>query len=351
MTIVATTLLEHWRTLRAAEPQIRARDAAERLGVGEAAVLDARRGTGEVHRLAPRGVALGAVVEGLSRAGRIMTLTRNDVAVHETHGTMGAVSISGAMGQVTGAIDLRLFLSRWHVAYAVAEENRSGLRRSIQVFDAAGAAVLKVYAVERTDAIAWSVVTASRVDPDDEPIRFAPQRGPNPDRPDPEIDTDALRRDWRSIEHSHDFHGLLRRHGAGRLQALRLAGEDLARPVPTGAVQATLDGAAGSGLPIMCFVGNPGCIQIHSGPIHTVRPMGPWLNVLDPDFNLHLRTDRVASVWRVVKPTLSRGPITSLELFDAADTLICQFFGQRAAGQAERPEWGRLVAEVEGCAS
>ncbi|MBK0398252.1 hemin-degrading factor [Limibaculum sp. M0105] len=351
MSTSTTTLLDEWHALRAAEPQIRARDAAEWLGVSEGKLLDARRETGDVARLAPRGAGFATLIEGISGVGRIMTLTRNDAAVHETHGRMGEVSISNVIGQVTGQIDLRLFLSRWTVAYAVEEEVRSGLRRSIEVFDAAGTAVLKVYAVDGTDPGAWSELTKGLLDPDGGPTSFAASRPPAPDRPDAEIDVEALRRGWLALEHSHDFHALLHRNCAGRLQALRLVGEDLARPVAEGAVQALLDGAAASGLPIMCFVGNPGCIQIHSGPVQTIKPLGPWLNILDPEFNLHLRTDRIASVWRVVKPTASRGRITSIELFDAQGTMACQFFGQRAAGQPERPEWSRLVATAAETAS
>jgi hypothetical protein len=37
----------------------------------------------------------------------------------------------------------------------------------------------------------------------------------------------------------------------------------------------------------MCFVGNRGCIQIHTGPVKNIKIMGPWLNVMDPGFNLH----------------------------------------------------------------
>lgn len=56
------------------------------------------------------------------------------------------------------------------------------------------------------------------------------------------------------------------------------------------------------GVPIMVFVGNPGLIQIHTGPVRRIERMGPWLNVLDPDFNLHIREDRIGETWLVRKP-------------------------------------------------
>jgi putative hemin transport protein len=45
----------------------------------------------------------------------------------------------------------------------------------------------------------------------------------------------------------------------------------------------------------MVFVGSPGCIQIHSGPVKNIKVMNEWLNVLDPDFNLHVREDLIHS--------------------------------------------------------
>lgn len=83
--------------------------------------------------------------------------------------------------------------------------------------------------------------------------------------------------------------------------------------------------------------------------VSTIKMMGPWLNVLDEAFNLHLRTDLVASTWLVTKPTKQRGPVTSLELFDARGRLACQFFGVRPAGGEEREDWRRIAhAAAEG---
>ena len=53
----------------------------------------------------------------------------------------------------------------------------------------------------------------------------------------------------------------------------------------------------------MIFVSSRGCIQIHTGEVRKLLPMGPWFNVMDPNFNLHLREDHVASAWVVKKPT------------------------------------------------
>lgn len=70
--------------------------------------------------------------------------------------------------------------------------------------------------------------------------------------------------------------------------------------------------------------------------------MGPWLNVLDPRFNLHLRADHIAEVWAVSKPT-QRGPAVSVEAFDARGALILQIFGRSTASRDCRPQFDALV--------
>ena len=77
--------------------------------------------------------------------------------------------------------------------------------------------------------------------------------------------------------------------------------------------------------PVVILVGNPGCIQIHSG---LTGLTGPWINIMDPRFNLHLPGDRIAEVWHVVKPTAT-GPAVSIKDFDAEGELSLQIFAYR----------------------
>ncbi len=108
-------LLAREAALRAGGATPRMRDAAAALGVPEAALIEARRATGAARRLRPADgpEGFGAVIARLPEAGEVMALTRNEACVHETHGTYAPPAIEGAMGQVVGEIDLRLFLSRW----------------------------------------------------------------------------------------------------------------------------------------------------------------------------------------------------------------------------------------------
>jgi putative hemin transport protein len=326
----------------------RARAAASRLGVTEAeAVASAlgREGRLAAVRLAPPWPAL---FEQLPALGEAMALTRNESAVHEKVGVYEAMSHDGQVGLALGkAIDLRIFYAHWAHAYAVAEEHSEPgqpVRHSLQVFDAYGDAVHKTLLRPRSDRAAWRRFVERNADARQQPgvdLLVRPARtAPAPDETE-QATIDALRNAWAALRDTHQFSGLLRRFGLARTRALRLAGREFAAPLAPRAVRALLARAAATAQPIMCFVGNAGMIQIHTGPVFRVESTGPWINVLDADFNLHLREADIAELWLVRKPT-DDGIVTSVEAFDAAGRTIAMFFGERKPGLAERADWRQL---------
>jgi putative hemin transport protein len=351
---LAAGLAGRWRAYRAEQPKVRIRDAARALGASEAELVATGVGDTAVRLAVKR---WGEVIEALPALGRVMALTRNDQCVHERHGIYGGgeggeISMNGHAGLVLGPdIDLRLFLRHWRFGFAVREcgaasEKAGRERRSLQFFDAAGHAVHKVYATAETDMAAVDALVARFAAADQSPalaVEVAPV--PGAARPDGEIDVEGLRAAWRGLQDTHDFFPLLKMYKVQRTQALRLAGRELAEPLKVSAARRTLELAAERQVPIMIFVGNRGCIQIHTGTVTNLKPAGPWFNVLDPEFNLHLREDRIASAWIVHKPTTD-GAVTSVELFDAAGETIALLFGKRKPGVPEKPEWRDVVASV-----
>jgi putative hemin transport protein len=327
------SLLQRFQDLGTPPP--RARDAAARLGVTEAALV-AAGATGTATPLRPDWPAL---IGAMPRAGRVMALTRNEHAVHERHGAFQDVSSGPGHILVLGPeIDLRLFPGRWAHGYAL-----GGARPSIQIFDREGVAAHKIFATDATDMGAWErIVAEAAIDAAAPPPEIPAAVAENTER---EVDAASLRNAWLGLRDTHDFFPMLRRHRATRQQAFRLAGEDLALPLAPDAARSTLELAASGAVPIMIFVGNPAALQIHTGPVQRLRATPGWFNVLDPDFNLHLREAGIASAWRVVKPT-EDGAVTSIEVLDAAGQSIAMLFGARKPGQAERGEWREIAAAV-----
>jgi len=337
-------LIQRRAALLAAEPHLRARDIAARLGISEAELLALGSETATVTRLRPEWPQIIAAVPAL---GRVMALTRNDSVVHERKGIYGALEGGSHVGLIVGEdIDLRIFFTHWKSGFGVSERlKEGGTRRSLQFFDAQGVAIHKIYETDKSDAAAFDALIAQFAT-DHSPLGIAPAPERNKPLADSEIDVTGFRAAWDAMKDTHEFHGLITKFRVERLQGLRLAGETRAARVPAHSLRATLESARDRNVPIMVFVGNPGCIQIHTGPVKRVERIGPWINVLDPDFSLHLREDLVAQVWLVKKPTAD-GVVTSIELFDAQGEFIAYFFGKRKPGIPETTGWRMLAESME----
>jgi putative hemin transport protein len=331
------------KALKERAPGIRTRDAARELGVSEAELVACRIGDG-VTRLEPE---FGDILRGMPAAGEVMVLTRNEHCVHEKHGTFGNVSIGPGMGVVVNhEVDLRLFMGHWRYGFVVMEEAASGSRTSLQVFDIDGTAVHKIYLTAKSDTASFAALVARFQSAEQSPeVEIAPLPPRLPDRPDGDIDTVNFHKHWRALQDTHDFFGLIQEFGVGRRQAMRLAEREFAYRVAPVSLRHALEAAAATKTSIMCFVGNPGCIQIHTGPVETLKTVGPWFNVLDPTFNLHLREDAIDQAWVVRKPTRD-GVVTSLELFDESGFCFAQFFGERKPGKKELEEWRTIIADL-----
>lgn len=335
-----TDLRAAWREYREQHPGTRIRDDAAALGVSEVELL--ATGCGEnVVRLEATWPEL---VGQLDRLGRVMTLTRNDSAVHEKTGVYENISATGAMGLVLGDdIDLRIFYSHWHSGFAVETEARGAIRRSLQFFDADGTAVQKVFLTDESHGDVYHALVSTYRSENQSTLQPVTPAEPLPvEKPDDEIDTEGFRAAWRGLQDTHEFFALLREFWVTRTQGLRLAPAELAYPVRPDSLQTLLEGVAAAGTDIMVFVGSPGVIQIHTGPVRNIKIMGPWINVLDPSFNLHVRGDLITSAWVVKKPT-SDGVVTSVEYFDAEGRNIALVFGRRKPGKPELPRWREHV--------
>ncbi len=342
MDMLATPAPAAIREARAARPKLRERDIASELGISEAELVAAFVGHGAT-RIEPR---VNDVLTGLEAVGEVMALTRNESAVHEKIGVYDKVVTGAHNALVLGeAIDLRIFPKVWTHGFAVEKRDGDGVRHSLQFFDATGEAVHKVHLRPASSLYAYQkLVEALAATDQSDGLEVASAGDPaEPDGAAAAATVGELRERWGRMTDPHQFFGILKALRLSRHQAIRMVGADYAWQLDAGALPAMLGHVAGEGMPVMCFVGNRGCIQIHSGPIRAIKPMGPWINVLDEDFHLHLRLDHVREVWAVRKP-IKEGRVTSLEVYDDQGRMFIQFFGKRHEGEDERDDW-RFLAE------
>lgn len=345
MLIVETqTLKDRIASYKAENPQARLVDIAKALDISEMEAIHCQVDQQTIFVLK---ADWQRVFDALPGFGPIMALTRNEFVVHECKGRYAPASWQGPMGLVQGEnIDLRMFSSRWRYLYAVQVNNPRGILHSLQIFDASGRAVHKIYLEKGGSLEAYqSLVQELRLPHLDLPEKLATPAEAESFREVNAEDIQNLRQDWAALKDTHEFFGMLRKHRLPRLQAMELAGPEFVREVKKESVAQLLESAQAQAEPLMAFVGNPGMIQIYSGPIQQTKRMGDWMNVLDPTFNLHIHEKGIARAFVVHKPT-RYGCISSLEVFSAEDELILSLFGYRKDDKAPAPAWSQLLASL-----
>ncbi|MDR3679293.1 MAG: ChuX/HutX family heme-like substrate-binding protein [Flavipsychrobacter sp.] len=339
MEITTTSIRERFEQAKINNPKTRIRDIATQLHTSEAVLV----------ALSTENILLEGdfkeLLKEVHTMGHVMALTRNNDAVHERKGVYNNVSFEGHMGLVLDPdIDLRLFMMHWKFGFAVQE----GDRKSLQFFDKSGEAVHKIYLTEKSDVAVWHTIAnkykAALQETDLVTTIYAPAEA---EIPDIEIDAEAFQQDWLQLKDTHEFFGLLRKYKLKRTQALRMAPVGFVKEIPEDTTRKMLLAASEQQVSIMVFVANRGCIQIHTGTVDNLLETGPWFNVLDPEFNLHLRESSIKQSFIVRKPSVD-GIVTSLEVFDEEGEMIVQFFGKRKPGNPELESWTALIDQIAG---
>jgi putative hemin transport protein len=327
------------RAYRAENPKLRERDIAANLGISEAALVAAEVGLTAV-RIDPNPNKL---LERAPELGVVMALSRNESAVHEKIGIYENIQIGEKTSLTLGEnIDLRIFNWVWAHAFAVTKTDGENARKSLQYFDKSGEAIHKVHLRPESNLEAYDAIVADfRLEDQSQDFIAQPFTKTASGRTEG-FDVGELRDHWSKMTDTHEFFMMLKKLDIDRRAAVQQVGPDYAWKLADGIAAEFFSKSVEAKLNLMCFVANRGIVQIHTGPVYNVAPMGPWLNVMDPTFHLHLRADHIAEAWAVRKPTKD-GHVTSVEAYDSQGEMIIQFFGKRKEGNVEMPEWRDLV--------
>ena len=348
--MIKESIYEQWSSLKAVNPSLRALDAASQIGVSEGELVASRVGNDAVRLLADWKTILPAI----EKFGEVMALTRNEYCVHERKGPYidTCIGENNDVGLIVSPhIDLRFLLGCWGSVFAIEDKVsekvvKDGLLRSIQFFDKQGVAVHKVYLMDNSNKEAWNAFLANFKDPEQVSTLYVePKPIVDITVSDEQVNVAEFQNSWSELKDTHHFAKLLKDYKLTRTQGLRLVESKWAEPLAVEFLPEIFERASASKQKIMVFVGNEGCVQIHTGLIENLKWVNGWFNVIDSLFNLHLNMEGVADLWRVRKPT-TEGVVTSLEAYDSEGNLIVQLFGPRRPGIPELKAWRELAESL-----
>ncbi|GEA11229.1 ChuX/HutX family heme-like substrate-binding protein [Alteromonas sp. KUL49] len=337
-------LYSEYQKIKSDHPQMRMVDAAKQLNVSEAELLQSCVGNGTV-RL---NNDFGGILKSLKQLGKVMALARNAEVVTEISGNYEKVYVQNENDRLKGiainpgGIDLRFFFDHWHSAFAT----QVGALKSIQFFDKYGDAIQKIYLKNtESDNVYNDIVNKYKNDNQSTPLVLStPPQVTDTSLADNEVDVAKLESAWEKMTDVHQFPALLKAHNVSRHQAMKLISDKWSKEVSPNCLDSLLQQAKSGKEEIMAFVGNKGIVQIFSGRVNLLKPMGDWFNVLDPDFNLHVNTKGLQKAYIVHKPT-DNGDVTvsSVEFLNDKNETVLTFFGSRTEGKVQTEGWKRII--------
>ncbi|WP_336276302.1 hemin-degrading factor [Bartonella sp. CB178] len=328
--------------LREKEKGTNNRDFANSIGISELELVAAYCKVGRAKRLR---ADVTAFLKNAPKLGTVMVLTRNKHAVHEITGCFEKIVHSQHVPLTLGEIDLRIFQKQWKFAFQYDMTILGNPAKSLQFFDKYGVSIFKVYSKDTTNMEKWNEIVNELLHEEQSPVLDIPPV-PIPTKCDAiKFDVEKLQDCWRKATDVHHFRESISELNINRHSAVQYAGNEFSNRLKMDAVEIMLNQVAQRGVPVMCFVGNKGCIQIFNGQVKNIKKMGPWFNILDEKFHLHLFISGIDSVWRVRTPT-GNDRVSSLEVFDKDGETIIQFFGMRKEGQKEREDWRSLLESL-----
>lgn len=343
-------LWQVYQAKKAERPLLFPTEGAQALGVSELELMLASPNSRYL------GTDCRSVLLALPRFGEVLSIVRNEFAVHEKRGVLQNLNLGEKMGLAinVGGLDLRFFMTQWRYVLAIEEVRADKSVYALQFFDGAGGSISKVFLQDLSEEnlLAWQdLIQTHAQKAQDTPILLTklPQKTPWQFQALNPADKARLHSEWQAMQDVHQFHFLLKKLGIDRASSYHQAPEGMAQQLDPSAIAALFEKAQQSQCPIMIFVGNTGVVQIQTGQVYTLKRMGDWYNILDQkqtQFTLHLNDGALSQVWCVKRPTKD-GIITCIEGFDKVGNSIITLFGERLEGQSELLLWRDLCQQIQ----
>jgi len=338
-------LKQSWEQIIEDSPRTHIRDAAEMLGVSEMELLTIDMPSNNVLLLQGD---FKALMQRLTQVGRVMSLVRNHVAVHELLGPYPALQFNRnpEVGVAMEAIDLRIHFNEYCYAFAVQKPQGKQILKSIQFFDSSGCALQKIYLKNQEHNKLWDdIVYSFKADTQLANFNLVKAEKCNQRLDASDIDLPSFTKAWEQMRDVHDLAKVIKRFGISRHEAVSVIGEPYAYQVEPEAINSFMQQVSEQKISCFVFVGNKGITQIYSGKFQHTKKIGSWMNVLDPNFNLHVLTCTINDVWVVRKPT-DFGVVTSLEVYDLDGNISLQFAPTGTRDGEESAEWRLLLEQL-----
>ena len=282
---------KEWTAFQSNNKKVRIRDAANQMKVSEAELLSTEVGADTFYLSVDN---IEHFFKELFSVDKIMLLIRSNVVVHEVVVKPKSLQLQG--DKILNIEDNKSLVLSFndnlfkHIFYQKKVHSNKELR-SFQIFDKKGAAVLKIYLKGQDKSIFDQIALKYMVSYEYE-----------------------LQLDFKLSLVSDPKSNLIQKvdlyfiNGEGILDS----SEFKLKKAP---LRQILDDVSKSRLPVQVHGVGEGTIQYYRGVIKNIIDYGPWINVIDKDFNLHVLENELSESI-IINYEITDCNYCSIEFFD-----------------------------------
>tara|TARA_Y100000590_G_scaffold192032_1_gene218378 strand:- start:350 stop:1324 length:975 start_codon:yes stop_codon:yes gene_type:complete len=241
--------------------KIRIRDAAKQLGVSEAELLSTEIGS-DIYYLS--NLNIKGLIENILSADKIMSLIRSDIVVHEKNISCDTINLNNNNSLIfdDGTLLLNFKLDSFkHVFYERKNHNKRELR-SFQFFNKAGQSLLKIYLKGHSSKLFDDLGEKYKVD-----YGYELQ----------EIDDSIIKKTKNTLSNIDMYFS---KNIYDSIEKRKLSDKKIFRKI--------LEYASEKDFPFQIHALGMDAIQYHRGTVKNILDYGPWINVIDKSFNIHV---------------------------------------------------------------
>ena len=261
-------LKSKWLAFQAENPKIRIRDAAKKMQISEAELLSTEIDDGVSFLLIDN---FKDFIKDILMIDQIMFLIRNDIVVHEkTIKTQDVELIENQIINIKDGNSILLEFDEKLFKYAFFQKKMHANRelRSFQFFNDLGDATLKIY-LKSKDLDAF----------DDIALKY-------------------------ESEYNYEIQSELNLNKAAHLESeINIdfpfsidKNKVIESEISLNSLRLILESASDMKIPILIYGVGLGTVQYHMDTVRNVVDYGPWINVIDKKFNLHVLEDGLFKV-------------------------------------------------------
>ena len=292
------TIKNQWQAFKTnpENKRVRIRDAAAKLLVSEVELLSTSIGE-SVHFINFKD--FNTFLNDILSLDKIMLLTRSDYVVHEITVETNNITLDSnnlIFDKTTSQPLLRLNPDDFHYCLSELKEHQGKNLYSFQFFNKCGNSVIKIYLKGKSENVFEKIISKYKTD----------------------YDYSIQKNQPHNIKQTYDSNNLSIQYEFG---SPPIKESIMFKEFDGSILRTTMEALAKNSISTQFYGIGPNTIQYYNGIIKNVLDYGPWINVIDKKFNIHILENKIISS-RLNSFNIKNKNYHSISFFDKNDNHV-----------------------------